>query len=118
MLKKFDHVAIPVRSIERSLAFYRDILGLKITETHGPDITFVGLGDGQASIMLRRRAEVTPFSGHLCFEVGSAAAVKGELEAKGVKGDDLYTIPGVGQGVDVYDPDGHMVSLIDLTGMK
>ena len=35
-LKRLQHIGIKVSDIENSMAFYRDVLGLKVSERHEP----------------------------------------------------------------------------------
>lgn len=41
---RIGHVHLKVADIERSLAFYRDVLGFEVTQRFGPDAVFVSAG--------------------------------------------------------------------------
>ena len=41
---RIGHVHLKVADIERSLAFYRDVLGFEVTQRYGPDAVFVSAG--------------------------------------------------------------------------
>lgn len=55
MIQRFDHAAISVSNLERSLAFYRDVLGLELLRILEPDPslplgTVVGMPGARARI--------------------------------------------------------------------
>jgi len=59
---KFCWVTINVKDMEKSLEFYRDIVGLSIHRQFAPQpgdqITFVGSDDGETEIELIQNAKV------------------------------------------------------------
>ncbi len=107
-----NHTGFVVRDMERSLAFYRDLLGFEeernavvedeyISQVAGfPDakmhIVYLGIGDGKHSVELiqylnPRGEQIAPTernavgAAHLGFIVDDADALCEELSAKGVK---------------------------------
>lgn len=100
-IRRIDHVAVVVRSLDSSLAFYRDVLGLRPTRTldfprEGVKIAFIPVGgpggseiellevtDPQASIarFLEKRGEGLH---HICLEVPDIEGALAELTAAGV----------------------------------
>jgi catechol 2,3-dioxygenase-like lactoylglutathione lyase family enzyme len=90
MFKKVDDVFFNVDDMEKSLAFYRDTLGLPV-KYQATD--WVEFDAGNVTIALRRygsgpegRPELGVGEGAtIVFEVADIEAVKSELEAKGIK---------------------------------
>jgi len=124
---KFDHVAITVSDMERSVKFYRDILGFKVLgKLENPEAgsLFVYLDTGSAIIELfqfkekgapwdRNRNEDYGLK-HFCFRVDSVDEVIERLKAAGVK-IVLEPFDATG-GVRIAffeDPDGVRIELIE-----
>ena len=99
MLKKIDHIAIVVRSIEEALKVYRDALGLPLAHVQEvPEqqvrIAFLPVGDCEIELVeptaadsgvarfLEKRGEGLH---HICFEVEDIEAALQDLAAKGVR---------------------------------
>jgi catechol 2,3-dioxygenase-like lactoylglutathione lyase family enzyme len=112
MFRRTHHVSINVMDLERSLRFYRDLLGLepliepedvtgpgfgKATKLSGARIRYsiLRVGDGTSLIWLiqflkpkaKRSTQRVYDTGapHIAFGVDDIGAAKAELEAKGVK---------------------------------
>lgn len=109
-LKGLHHVGIPVRDIERSLRWYREVLGLEPefeARAEGPDVdqnvqlenarlrfAFIPLGDSTILELLEYESPVGEDFAlrncdvgavHVCFEVDDIDAVYSELTARGVE---------------------------------
>jgi len=108
-LKGVHHVGVPVRSIERSLAWYRDLFGLEpdfVALAEGPDLertvqldgarlrfAFLHLGGCQLELLEYEQPIGEDFrlrncdvgAVHICFEVDDIDRVYDELRAKGVE---------------------------------
>ncbi|HLL80624.1 MAG TPA: methylmalonyl-CoA epimerase [Ktedonobacteraceae bacterium] len=100
MLKRIDHVAILVRDLEQSLAFYRDTLGIapsaiQEVPTEQVRIAFLPMGgpggseielvqplttDSSLAKFLEKRGEGLH---HLCLEVDDIDAALAEMQEKG-----------------------------------
>jgi glyoxylase I family protein len=128
------HVDLVVSSIERSLPFYRELLGPlgwhRISEVEGergetifyltgPD-TSIGLREAQSDGLEVDRYRVGLH--HLCFEAMSRAAVdeRGEwLREQGAEiesGPEEYAyVPGY-YAVFFYDPDGIKLEIVNVPG--
>jgi lactoylglutathione lyase len=130
-----DHVSVACADVDRSPAFYRDLLGLSLrgrgTGSAGPVGEITGLGDAQVEwadlalpdgrvLELLRLAGGPPVagSGHFALGVAEADAVHRRLREAGVP---LRSAPvviddeGDWQGVrcfDAEDPDGTVVELV------
>jgi catechol 2,3-dioxygenase-like lactoylglutathione lyase family enzyme len=136
------HVGLCVADIERSLAFYRDIVGLRAGEivdhenpnfdelsgNPGTNVRVVYLTNGPWTLQLIEYvaaggpplvlAHNRPGCGHLCFYVEDADAKRAELVARG---DVTITSDVVQLGLTMrsfytMDPDGLPVEFLQLTG--
>jgi methylmalonyl-CoA epimerase len=99
-VRRIDHVAIAVTSLESSLAFYRDVLGILPSRTldfpsEGVRIAFLPLG-GAGGSEIELLEPIDPASGvarflerhgqglhHVCLEVTDIAQALAELVAAG-----------------------------------
>jgi glyoxylase I family protein len=119
LARGLGHVSFPVSDLERSLHFYRDVLGMP--EIPRPAALGVGgawLGVGNAQVHLIQRfagsdvgappPSLNPAAQHVAFVVEDYAATLARLEAEGLAV--LATSPEMGQ-MWVQDPDGHVIEL-------
>ncbi|HEV3229867.1 MAG TPA: VOC family protein [Solirubrobacteraceae bacterium] len=136
---KFSHVDLVVSSIERSLAFYRDLLvpigwtGLReIRGERGETIWYLSVqGTGVAALGLRERQSDThavPYDRyaigvhHICFDVYSREAVDERarwLRDRGAEiesGPREYDYTAGYYAVFFYDPDGIKLELLYRPG--
>ncbi|MCE5180887.1 MAG: VOC family protein [Betaproteobacteria bacterium] len=115
-IKALGHAVLRVRNLERSLAFYRDVLGMREVARYRGKMVFFSLGANHHDLGLMeigtQAVDADPGAVglyHLAFKVGDSLdelrAVKAELEASGVE------ILGmsdhrVSQSLYIVDPDG------------
>jgi len=99
MIKRIDHLAIVVESIEGALGFWRDALGLPVARTEanpGEQVEIAFLPLGESEIELLEPTEADSGIGrylakrgqgmhHFCVEVGDLDAVLARLVAHGVE---------------------------------
>ena len=130
-----DHVSVACADVDRSLAFYRDLLGLSLrgrgAGSAGPVGEITGLGDAQVEwadlalpdgrvleLLRLPGGPPIPGSGHFALGVAEADAVHRRLREAGVP---LRSEPvviddeGDWQGVRCFyaeDPDGTVVELV------
>lgn len=99
VIKKIDHIAIVVRSIEEALCFYEGALGLELTDVdevseQAVKVAFLPVGDSKIELV----EPTTTDSGiakfleskgegmhHICLEVENIEAVLQDLAAKGIR---------------------------------
>jgi glyoxylase I family protein len=141
MIKAMHHTAICVADMERSLAFYRDLLGMKVTidsRISGPDVDQILALEGSDA----RRVYVTGYGGkielfefaspegkpfpddfrvcdvgltHIAFEVENLPELYDEMLAKGVKFHNApLAVKGRGMVCYLRDPDGVVLEFIEL----
>jgi catechol 2,3-dioxygenase-like lactoylglutathione lyase family enzyme len=110
-VEQVDFVSIPTRDVERAVAFYRDVLGLPVSEfTQGevetPNVTLSfwnPVEDGE---------EFSPNVAGVGLRVADVEEARRELEAKGVEFFDGGTYDsGVCHMGFFRDPDGNTVIL-------
>jgi catechol 2,3-dioxygenase len=121
-IEKVGHVVLKVRSLERSVPFYRDVLGLsEVARLKNRMVFFSATGDNHHDIALLEvgeRAALAPREGvglyHVALKIGDnldlLRAAKAHLDAQGV------TISGisdhrVSQSIYLNDPDGNGLEL-------
>jgi catechol 2,3-dioxygenase-like lactoylglutathione lyase family enzyme len=135
MLKAIDHVVLVARDLERSLAFYRDVLGCRVlreAEWRRGEARFpsVAIGNGQMLNLHEAGTPVTPEavnpqvgSEDLCFVAATPIAeVQARLAAHGVPVEigPVQRMGGRGvMGTSVYfrDPDGNLLEIMAYGGM-
>ena len=121
------HTMLRVGDLERSIAFYRDVLGMQLLRrTDRPDqkytLAFVGYGDESQGAVLEltynsgvERYDLGTAFGHVAIEVGDAKAA---CEAVRAKGGNVTREAGPVKGgttviAFVQDPDGYKIELIE-----
>ena len=130
---RVHHVAISVRDIEASLAFYRDTLGLPVglvlpIESDEVIIAFLDIGESKIELVqptssstgvarfLEKKGEGFH---HVCFETPDVDATLGELAADGVETIDKQARRGAEGPVAFLHPrscNGVLVELIEAPG--
>lgn len=112
-LGKLGTVMLGVADLDRSLAFYRDVLGLEVQAAFGE---FAFLEAGGVKLGLRRTKGLVPSTDELrtelVFDVPDVGAAHRALSARGV----TFRIaprPVTGDqfAADFRDPDGHVLSI-------
>jgi catechol 2,3-dioxygenase-like lactoylglutathione lyase family enzyme len=113
-----DHVVLEVVDIDRSLAFYADVLGLvpvRLAAYRAGTVPFVSVRVGDSLVDLFLSDHPGPGPHHFCVTFSEPISdILTHLDRHGIP----YTDPGrrfgaKGQGDSVYvkDPDGHTVEL-------
>lgn len=128
-VKSLDHVTLVVTDLERSAAFYVDLLGMRRVER--PVFGFPGLwfqaGTTQIHLILKHEKssyaglpDAPPEAGagrvfHFAFEVADCHAAVERLKSAGVRVRGTGLRPDGCHQVWCYDPDGHVVELFSRT---
>ena len=119
LVRRVSHVSFAVRDLARSLAFYRDVLGL--APIPRPDLGIPGawLAAGDVGVHLivvpddldvgTPVASLTPLANHAAFTVADHGATVRALRARGIE----LLDGGAAMGqLWVRDPDGNVIELI------
>jgi lactoylglutathione lyase len=122
MVKKFLHTRYRVNDLEKTCAFYREVLGLAETKRHqsprGSELVFFSVPNSEEEIELcsfpaSGKVEVQPDLTHLAFEVEDLQAFAQHAESKGYPLSDGPTQTGSGSWIGFVDaPDGYEIELI------
>ena len=122
MVKKLLHTRLRVNDIERTVKFYEQALGLKVSRRHtsprGAQLVFLATPNSEEEIELCQlpkspSVQVQPDLMHLAFEVDDLTAFAAQLGKKGFKLSDGPTQTGSGSMIAFIDaPEGYEVELI------
>ena len=122
MLTKFLHTRMRVNDLERSVKFYEDALGLKVTSRRtsprGAHVAFLAMPGTDAEIELAQlpgspSVQVQPDLMHLAFEVNDLAAFAAGLAQKGYALSDGPTTTSTGNILAFVDaPEGYEIEFI------
>lgn len=120
-LDSLDHVALYVRDVHRSAAWYRDVLGLerRYAEAWG-DVPVVMVAGGTGVALFPARVPAAPRApterapgafAHVAFRVsaGGLREAMAELRARDVPFEEQDH--GIARSIYLHDPDGHQVEL-------
>jgi lactoylglutathione lyase len=123
-IRKLLHTRYRVNDLEKTVAFYRDVLGLVETSRHksprGSELVFMKAPETEEEIELccypaSGPVQVPPDLTHLAFEVDDLDAFVRELQKKGVK---LSDGPTKSSGIVfafLDAPEGYEIELIQRT---
>jgi lactoylglutathione lyase len=123
MVKKLLHTRMRVNDLARTVKFYQDALGLKLTRQHtsprGAQLAFLATPNSDEEIEICQMppgappVQVQPDLIHLAFEVDDLAAYEAAIKAKGYVLSDGPTKTGSGSVIAFIDaPEGYEVELI------
>jgi lactoylglutathione lyase len=123
MVKKLLHTRMRVNDLERTVKFYEQALGLKVSRRHtsprGAQLAFIATPNSDEEIELCQMpagapsVQVQPDLMHLAFEVENLAAFESELKKKGFALSDGPTQTGSGSVIAFIDaPEGYEIELI------
>jgi predicted enzyme related to lactoylglutathione lyase len=108
-----DHVWFWVRDLERSVAFYRDALGLSLRSRHEDTWAEFDAGGIRIGLHGARDHDVSR-GGTAVFRVEDLDLAKASLEERGVVFDGhVGEVPGTARYASFADPDGNAMQLIE-----
>ena len=102
-----EEIVIEVENLERSIAFYEDVVGLK-RRSSGPQEAWFQVGDQWLALFEKGRDGIGP---HFAFRIpeGETERVRQAVEAKGLRVETLEFSGG--PSVYICDPDGNKIEL-------
>ena len=123
MVTKLLHTRMRVNDLARTVKFYQDALGLKLTRQHtsprGAQLAFLQTPNSDEEIEICQMppgapaVQVQPDLMHLAFAVDDLAAFAATIRAKGYELSDGPTTTGSGSVIAFIDaPEGYEVELI------
>jgi lactoylglutathione lyase len=123
---KIGHIALRARDLEKTVAFYRDVLGFpeafRMYDNAGkPNNVHVFVGDGQFLEIFPNGTEEREITGktigpvHICFEVANAREKQEEIRARGAV-IDKAAAQGTSKCINfwTHDPDGITLEFTQL----
>ena len=123
-VKRLLHTRMRVDDLERTVAFYRDVLGLDVVERHesprGSKLAFLKARGSDELIEIcsypaSGPVQVQPDLVHLAFEVDDLDAVRDELTRKGIPITDGPTTSSSGNRFMFIDaPEQYEIELIEV----
>jgi lactoylglutathione lyase len=113
-----SHIALFARDVDKSLAFYKDLLGFaepyRLTKKSGDlHLTFLKVNDRQCIEIFPEREAGSDRLYHIALETDDADAMRTYLKARGVKVPEKTPVGRIGNAnYFVTDPDGHTVEIV------
>jgi len=106
-------IMLGARDVEKSIPFYRDLLGLKLTQEFGG---FAFFDAGKVTLILSedhaRSANPVAGATEIVFSVEDVRAAHAALSAQGVQFcKDPFQVNGPMWAAHMHDPDGHLLSI-------
>jgi catechol 2,3-dioxygenase-like lactoylglutathione lyase family enzyme len=115
MFKRLVAAILLVENMERSVAFYRDTLGMKIKGEFPDWIEFVTESRSAVLALHPKRTKSTRSTNMLIgFNVGDIEYTCKELENKNVRFYKKLTEESFGKHAIIEDPDGHLISIAEI----
>ena len=114
-----SHMALYVRDLEKSRAFYKDFLGFgEPFSLNNPDgslaLTFIKINDEQYVELFPRLEPGADRLHHIAIQTDSAEQMRVYLASRGVKVPERVPKGRIGNlNFNIQDPDGHTVEIVE-----
>lgn len=125
-VKKLLHTRYRVNDLEKTVQFYKEVLGLEEVRRHksprGSSLVFLKAPESEELIEITHfppsgNVQVQPDLTHLAFEVESLEEFEKHLAAKGIKYSDGPYLKENGSGFAFIDaPEGYEIELLQRAG--
>ncbi len=115
MFKRVGAAILLIENMQKSVTFYRDVLGMKIKQESPDWVEFVN-ESGRAVLGLhpKRTKSSGPANMLVGFNVNDIENVCKQLEEKSVKFYKKLTEESFGKHAIIEDPDGHLISIAEI----
>lgn len=112
MVRKLGAIMLLVSDLERSIAFYRDVLGLDV-EKHSDHWAQADVGGTSLGLHVAPEGGAAEASFSLIFDVDDLDDTFGKVTERGVTAVDDPQDEPYGKIATVHDPDGYPVQLLE-----
>lgn len=119
-LEGIDHIALSVSDVDRSVAWYQEVLGLerRFDEAWGNHPAFVGIGTTALALFPTTAAQSKQTRGrdrismrHLAFRADRANFEKAQAELRGHGVSFTFQDHEISHSIYFLDPDGHEIEI-------
>jgi catechol 2,3-dioxygenase-like lactoylglutathione lyase family enzyme len=117
LFKSLMDVAYPVSDWQKSKKFYSETLGLPVAAFISDQVGWMEFGEeGATHLAISHWTGPEPFPIHgnrvaAVFEVENTFDAIDELRRRGVRCEDVVSVPGMVTYADFYDPDGNRLQV-------
>lgn len=115
MLKRVDNAHYWTKDMDKSVGFYRDVLGLSLRTRMGEDWAEFDVGGTTVALHGTREGHAPPQDGAtVVFEVDDLEGSMNALRARDVEFQgEVNEVPGYGRFVSFRDPDGNLLQIFE-----
>jgi predicted enzyme related to lactoylglutathione lyase len=118
MLDEIGQIAITVSDVDRSIRFYRDVLGLRFLFSAGPGLAFLSAGSIRIMLTSPEGEERDPGNSVLYFKTDQLEEAYQAVVSRGAVGEDVpHKIADMPDHelwmAFIRDPDGNLVGLME-----
>ena len=116
-IRMIDHVVLYVADVERSVAFYREVLGCEVVRRNAAaNLTHLSAGSSMIDLLPRPEGLEGANVDHVALQIApfEAEALVAHLRAHGVEPTDVrdrFGAEGTGPSLTFADPDGNTIEL-------
>jgi catechol 2,3-dioxygenase-like lactoylglutathione lyase family enzyme len=117
VIGRVEHVWFWIADLDRAIAFYTDVLGLRLVRRDGDE--WAELDAGPIRLALHAGAgDGRDPGGTVVFEVDDLDATRFAMETRGASFGDDGEVDGIARFASFTDPDGNRMQLIERHGER